>query len=87
MGNHMFDNTRLREAPTHAGTNVLLAGGYGRVATTVQIKAVLLCNRYVEISAHLTGPIDALRVDNSARFVFSPRPATRKGLLALVTDQ
>jgi hypothetical protein len=30
------------------GTNLLDAGGYGRVATTVQIKAVLLCNRYLE---------------------------------------
>jgi hypothetical protein len=30
------------------GTNLLDAGGYGRVATTAQIKAVLLCNRYLE---------------------------------------
>jgi hypothetical protein len=30
-------------------SNLLRAGGYGRVGTTVQIKAVLLSNRYVEI--------------------------------------
>jgi hypothetical protein len=30
------------------GTNPLDAGGYGRVATTAQIKAVLLCNRYLK---------------------------------------
>jgi hypothetical protein len=36
------------------GTNLLDAGGYGRVATTVQIKAVLLCNRYL-INLHSAG--------------------------------
>ena len=29
-------------------TKLLRAGGYGRVATTAQIKAVLLCNRYLK---------------------------------------
>jgi hypothetical protein len=29
-------------------TNLLHAGGYGRVAITALIKAVLLCNRYVK---------------------------------------
>ena len=53
----------------------------------MQIKAVLLCNRYVKISARLTRRIDAHRVDTPARFVFSRPLATRWGLLTLLTDQ
>jgi hypothetical protein len=33
-------------------TNILLAGGYGRVAITALIKVVLLCNRYVNFPTH-----------------------------------
>ena len=33
---------------TARGPNPLDAGGYGRVAIIAQIKAVLLCNRYLE---------------------------------------
>jgi hypothetical protein len=64
-----------------------LAGGYGRVGTTVQIKAVLLCNRYVKISPHPAGHVGTRKVDNSTDFVFSDVLATRKSLLALLTDQ
>jgi hypothetical protein len=38
------------------GTNLLDAGGYGRVATTAQIKAVLLCNRYLENLHYFSRP-------------------------------
>ena len=36
-----------------SGPNLLRAGGYGRVAITVQIKAVLLPNRYLMILRHI----------------------------------
>ena len=36
-----------------SGPNLLRAGGYGRVAITVQIKAVLLPNRYLTILRHI----------------------------------
>jgi hypothetical protein len=68
-------------------TNVLHAGGYGRVGATVQIKAVLLWNRYVKILAHLTGRNEALKGDNLASFVLSQRPSSGKSLLTLLTDQ
>src|SRR5262249_26150065 len=38
--------------PPACGTNLLRVGGYGRVATTALIKAVLLSNRYVKIQAY-----------------------------------
>jgi hypothetical protein len=64
-----------------------LAGGYGRVGETLQIKAVLLWNRYVKISLRLGRYIGARRGDNSAEIVFPRALATRKSLLALLTDQ
>ena len=53
----------------------------------MQIKAVVLCNRYVKIWALPARDNDTPGVDNSARFVFYRRPATGKGLLTLLTDQ
>ena len=69
----------ITAAPTRAeasGTNVLHAGGYGRVAITAQIKAVLLSNRYVNISPLSTSARGrACKGDNLRRIVFVERRA------------
>jgi hypothetical protein len=56
------------------GPNLLDAGGYGRVATTVQIKAVLLRNRYLKnlrsmetVRLHLTTPRAVTEENRAAR--------------------
>jgi hypothetical protein len=79
--------TPLVRGSNASGTNVLHVGGYGRVAIIVLIKAVLLCNRYVNIFVRLTGNDRVLTVDNSTQFVFSRPPPTSNSLLWLLTDQ
>jgi len=53
----------------------------------VQIKAVLLHNRYVKISLGPGGRIRTRKVDNLREFVFPRLLATENSLLALLTDQ
>jgi hypothetical protein len=54
-------------------TNFLHAGGYGRVAITAQIKAVLLRNRYIKkIGCRATA-------DDTSAASFGGRPRPRHG--------
>jgi hypothetical protein len=76
-----------------SGPNLLRAGGYGRVAITAQIKAVLLPNRYLEYLRHIRphGPWSTRRrsatVEKPAdqtlgRSLLEPYPRVSSGPLA-----
>jgi hypothetical protein len=68
-------------------TYVLHASGYGRVAITPQIKAVLLSNRYVDFGT-VEAPADGrAKGDSSAAGVYPPPEVTGIRLLWLLTDR
>jgi hypothetical protein len=68
-------------------TYVLHASGYGRVAITPQIKAVLLSNRYVDFCAAEAPAKGRAKGDSSGADVYPPTNATGIRLLALLTDR